>query len=172
MKYPSRSSSKLLLCHLQPLLQSWEGYWWFLWELWVLFCLIFRSWEGGGCLYFVQSRKLGACASPSEVYLAGKLQWRFTCVFDFRHSLWMPLLQSLRAKEAILGCEKSSSSESPLKMMKSAFDFTLDAHFIRKMFKILFWLFAPVGNRLPKKLSFTTPQTCKQIIILHILLNI
>ena len=28
------------------------------------------------------------CASPSEVSPARKLQWHFTCGFDFRHSLW------------------------------------------------------------------------------------
>ena len=38
-----------------------------------------------GC---VQSRELGARASSSEVYPAGKIQWHFTCGIDFRH-LWL-----------------------------------------------------------------------------------
>ena len=29
------------------------------------------------------------CASPSELYHAGKLQWYFICGFHFRHSLWL-----------------------------------------------------------------------------------
>ena len=34
-----------------------------------------------------KSRARRARASPSEVYLAGKLQWHFTCGFDCGHSL-------------------------------------------------------------------------------------
>ena len=32
----------------------------------------------------------GVRASLTEVDPAGKLQWHFTCGFDFRHSLWLP----------------------------------------------------------------------------------
>ena len=45
--------------------------------------------EGGGGLC-PKSRAWSMCASPSWVYPAGKLQWHFTCGFDFRHSLWLP----------------------------------------------------------------------------------
>ena len=34
-------------------------------------------------------------ASPSGVYLAGKLQWRFACGFNFGHSLWLPFVAAL-----------------------------------------------------------------------------
>ena len=33
--------------------------------------------------------------SPSGVYLAGKLQWRFACGFNFGHSLWLPFVAAL-----------------------------------------------------------------------------
>lgn len=45
---------------------------------------------GGGLVGCVQYRALSARASPSEVYLAGKLQRYFTYGFDFRHSLRFP----------------------------------------------------------------------------------
>ena len=48
-------------------------------------------WEAYGC---VQSRELAACmrALPSKTYPAGKLQWHFTCGFNFRHNLWLPFV--------------------------------------------------------------------------------
>ena len=48
----------------------------------------FRAVEGVVLVVCVQSRELGARASPSEFYPAGKLQWQFTCGFDFGHCLW------------------------------------------------------------------------------------
>ena len=42
-----------------------------------------------GCL---QGRELGVRAAPSVVYPAGKLQWHFTCGFDFGHCLWLPFV--------------------------------------------------------------------------------
>ena len=52
---------------------------------------------GGDCELCRQLRARHACASPSEVYPPGKLQWHFTCGFHFRHGchVW-PLLQSWR----------------------------------------------------------------------------
>ena len=44
----------------------------------------FRAGGERGLVGCVQGRELGA---PSEVYPAEKLQWHFTCGFDFRHSL-------------------------------------------------------------------------------------
>ena len=52
-------------CHLGWLLQSWG---------------VINSSCGAWCVR----------TSPSEVYPAGKLQWHFTCGFDFRNSLWLP----------------------------------------------------------------------------------
>ena len=46
----------------------------------------------GGLMGCVQSQKLGARASPSEVYPDAKLQWHFTCGFDLKHSLWLPFV--------------------------------------------------------------------------------
>ena len=37
-------------------------------------------------------------------------------------------------------------TESPLKMIKKTFYFTLKAFFVLKIFKILFWYFGLVGN--------------------------
>ena len=42
-------------------------------------------------------------------------------------------------------------SESPLKMMEDAFYFILKVLFFLKIFKLLFWLFAPVEKRLDFK---------------------
>ena len=50
-----------------------------------------------GC---IQSRELSAHASPSEVYPAGKLQWHFTCGFDF--SLWLPFAGGFAALKGLL----------------------------------------------------------------------
>ena len=45
-----------------------------------------------GLVDCVQSRELGVRFSPSEVYRTGKLQWHFTCSFDFRHNLSLPFV--------------------------------------------------------------------------------
>ena len=50
--------------------------------------------EGGGLVGFVQSCELSVHAWPSDVYPNAKLQWHFTCGFDFRYSLWLPSLFS------------------------------------------------------------------------------
>ena len=42
---------------------------------------------GGGLVRSVWSRELGVRASPSGAYPAGRLQWHFTCGFDFTHGL-------------------------------------------------------------------------------------
>ena len=51
----------------------------------------------GESMGFVQSRELGTLAPPSEIYYAGKLQWHFTCGFDFRHSPWSPFVAGFAA---------------------------------------------------------------------------
>ena len=48
----------------------------------------FRGWG----LWAVKSRAPRKRALPYEVYPAGKLQWHFTCGFDFKHSLWLPFV--------------------------------------------------------------------------------
>ena len=40
--------------------------------------------------------------SPSEVYPAGKLQWHFTCGFDFRYSLWLPFEAAFAVLKGLL----------------------------------------------------------------------
>ena len=52
-----------------------------------------------GC---VESRELGAHASPSEVYPARKLQWHFTCGFDFRHSQWLPFVAAFAVLKGLM----------------------------------------------------------------------
>ena len=69
--------SMIAIC--MPVLQSWGGYWWF---------------GGGGGLWDVSKVESSArtCTSLSEVYPDWKLQWHFTCGFDFRHGLWLPFV--------------------------------------------------------------------------------
>ena len=65
-------------------------------DSWAL-CLWFRFWAwgvcelwvgGGACGLCLESRVRCECASSSEFCRTGKLQWQFTCGFDFRHGLW------------------------------------------------------------------------------------
>ena len=48
----------------------------------------FSGCGGGSACGLCPKWELGARASPSEFYPAGKLQWQFTCGFDFGHCLW------------------------------------------------------------------------------------
>ena len=59
----------------------------------------------------VQSRELGTLAPPSEVYYAGKLQWHFTCGFDFRHSPWLQFVAAFAVLKGLLtaGDQKSDT---------------------------------------------------------------
>ena len=117
-------------CHLRPLLRSWGGYWWFLWELWVLFDLglilsrlrtrlvgCVQSWELGVGAWPFEVYPAGKlqlhftcgfdfrqrpCALSSEVYPAGKLQWRFTYGFNLRHGLWLPFAAAFAVLRGLL----------------------------------------------------------------------
>ena len=62
-----------------------------LWLRFVKLWVIFNLWR---VLWAVSEVENSAHlpASSSEVYPAGKLQWHFTCGFDFRHSLWLPFV--------------------------------------------------------------------------------
>ena len=40
-------------------------------------------------------------ASPFKVYPAGKLHWHFTCGFDFRHSLRLPIVAILSVSKGL-----------------------------------------------------------------------
>ena len=106
---------------------GWEGgYWWFLWKQWVFFGLgvaLSGLWGGrlcvpglillvgfGGAVLVVSVLgivcdyywrpflpKSRARAPHFKVYHAGKLQWHFTCGFDFRHEgvkfkFWLKIL--------------------------------------------------------------------------------
>ena len=44
----------------------------------------------GACGLCLTSVGWRVCASRSKVSPAGKLQWHFTCGFDFRHNVWLP----------------------------------------------------------------------------------
>ena len=59
---------------------------------------------GEGCKFVgcVQSREFGVRTSPSEVYPAGKLQWHFTCGFDFRHGVWLPFEAALAVLKGLI----------------------------------------------------------------------
>ena len=54
-------------------------------------------------------------------------------------------------KGALLGLRLFLAIESPLKIMKNAFYFTLKALFVLKIFKFLSWLFGHVAKRLDQK---------------------
>ena len=56
----------------------------------------------GELLGYVQNRELSPRASPSKVFPAGKLQWHFTCGFNFRHSLWLPFVAAFAALKGLL----------------------------------------------------------------------
>ena len=58
------------------------------------------GWGGWGVLVgCVQTRELGAHASPFELYPADKLQWHFACGFDF--SLWLPFVAAFAALKGL-----------------------------------------------------------------------
>ena len=66
--------------------------------------------------------------------------------------------------------------ETPLRMMNTAFYFTLKSLFVLKIFKFLSWLLVMYKNGLIRKISlipkFLTSQPGQQTIALHILLSI
>ena len=68
------------------------------------------------------------------------------------------------------------ATESPLKVMKNAFYFTLKALSVLKIFKLLSWLFVHVVKQLDKKdkfnLKFMPSQPVSQTIAMYILTNI
>ena len=47
-------------------------------------------------------------------------------------------------KDALEGLRQILTAQSPLKMMKNAFYFTLKSHFVLKIFKYLSWVFGHV----------------------------
>ena len=49
--------------------------------------------------------------------------------------------------DALSGLRQFLAFESPLKVMKNAFNFTLEALFVLKIFKFLSWLFGHVEKR-------------------------
>ena len=54
-------------------------------------------------------------------------------------------------KGALSGLKQFLAAESPLKMMRNNFYFTLKAFFVLNIFKFLPWLFGLVAKRLAKK---------------------
>ena len=59
----------------------------------------FRAEEGLWDVSKVES----SARAPSEVNPAGKLQWHFTCGFDFRHSLWLPFVAAFAVLKGLSG---------------------------------------------------------------------
>ena len=65
-------------------------------------------WAGGlgewwvACGLCPKSRDWRARASPFKVHPAGKIQWHFTCGFDFRHSLWLPFAAAFAVLKRLL----------------------------------------------------------------------
>ena len=50
-------------------------------------------------------------------------------------------------KDTLSGLRQYLGNESPLKMMKNAFYFALNAFFVLKIFRFLSWLFGHVEKR-------------------------
>ena len=104
---------------------------------------LFRSW--GVCCYWVLwelcpfwPRAWSECTSSSEVYPTAKRQWHFTCGFDFRRSLWLPLVAAFAVLKG-------------LKMKENIFHFMLNACFVLEIYMFLSWVFGYVEKRLHKK---------------------
>ena len=67
-----------------------------------------------------------------------------------------PVLQVVSIKwekSRLSGLRQFIATESPLKMVKNAFYFTLKVFFILKIFKFLYWLFGHAEKRLIRKIS-------------------
>ena len=79
-------------------------------------------------------------------------------------------------KGTLSGLRQFLASESPLKMMKSAFYFTSKALFILKIFKFLPWRSGHVGKRFDKKdkvnFKFYHVTAWLTTIVIHMLPNI
>ena len=54
-------------------------------------------------------------------------------------------------KDVLSGLKQFLATESPLKVMKNAFYFTLKALFVLKIYKFLSWLFGHVKKRVDEK---------------------
>ena len=80
-------------------------------------------------------------------------------------------------KGALSGVRQFLANESPSKMMKNAFYFTIKTLFVLKVFKFLSWLGLVIyKNGLIRKArlisKFMTSQTGSQTIVIHMLPNI
>ena len=87
--------------------------------------------------------------------------WSLQLIFFFFFFLsWYPSFRfsSFLLKGALESLRPFLMTESPLKMMKNAFYFTLKALFVFKIFKFLLWLFGHVQKtaRLERYVNFKT----------------
>ena len=57
---------------------------------------------------------------------------------------------SVSIKGTLLGLGQFLATESPLEMMKTAFNFFWQGFFLREIFQFMFWSFGHVGERLDK----------------------
>ena len=76
---------------------------------------------------------------------------------------WLQEMEFHSIKGALLSLRQFLATASPLKMMKTAFYFTLKALLVLKIFKFLSWIFGHVKNSLIRKIrlisKFMTSQT-------------
>ena len=70
----------------------------------------------------------------------GSFYYLFICFLYGHLSNFFDKFESVKLKGALLGLRQFSANESPVKMMKNAFYFTLKALFVLKLFKFLSWL--------------------------------
>ena len=83
----------------------------------------------------------------SELNLLKRWLGSHTWYLSFSQILYLRLTFVL-FKGALSSLRQFLATESPLKMMKTAFYFTLKALFLFKIFKLLSWLFGHVEKRL------------------------
>ena len=81
------------------------------WYWGVLWCGMCRPGSLGACGLCPESRAPRVRVSPSKFYPADKLQWHFTCGFDFGHSLWLPFVATFAVRKGLrrnarTSCEK------------------------------------------------------------------
>ena len=67
---------------------------------WYVFLRFFRAVDSHKRI--VNMDKETRDASLSEVYSAVKLQWHFTCGFDFRYGLWLPFVAAFAVLRVLL----------------------------------------------------------------------
>ena len=110
-----------------------------------------KTWSNIRILYFYWMRNYTGNFSPESL---SKITWQINCKnwhnfeskFDIHEMFFLKVIFSdnVSFKGSLSGLGQFWATESPLKMIKNAFYFTLKALFVLKIFKFLFLLFGHV----------------------------